>query len=90
MTSDEKTKSNKHEKNEEFESKFHSVNDANKSANESMRTNIHSQRKDEIQSYPHVSKSKKENENNSERNLQVNSILIDIFIAYMLHLSMFI
>lgn len=86
LTSDEKTKSDKHEKNEEFESKFHSVNDANKTANESMRTNIDRQREDEIQSYPqHVSKSKKENENNSERNLQVNSILIDIFIVYMLH-----
>lgn len=86
MTSDEKTKSDKHEENEEFDSKSHSVNDVNKSANESMRTNIHRQREDEIQSYPqHVSKSKKENENNSERNLQVNSIFIDIFIVYMLH-----
>lgn len=77
LTSDEKTKSDKHEKNEEFESKFHSVNDANKSANESMRTNIDRQREDEIQSYPqHVSKSKKENENNSERNLQAAGKMI--------------
>lgn len=90
MTSDEKTKSDKHEKNEEFESNFHSVNDANNSSNESMRTNIHRQREDEIPSYPqHVSKSKEENKNNSENNLQVNSILRDIIIFYMLHPSMF-
>lgn len=72
LTLDEKTKSDEHENNEEFESNFHSVNDANKSENKSMRTNIHSQREDEIQSYQqHVSKSKKENENNAESNLQV-------------------
>lgn len=82
-TSDEKTKSDKHEKNEEFESNFHGVDDANKSENESMRTNIHHQDEDEIQAYhQHLSKSKKENENNSENNLQVNLILSEFFICY--------
>lgn len=82
-TSDEKTKSDKHEKNEEFESNFHSVDHANKNENESMRTNIHHQDEDEIQAYPqHVSKSKKENENNSENNLQVKLILSEFLKCY--------
>lgn len=82
-TSDEKTKSDKHEKNEEFESNVHSVDNANKNENESMRTNIHHQDEDEIQAYPqNVSKSKKENENNSENNLQVKLILSEFLICY--------
>lgn len=81
-TLDEKTKSDKHEKHEEFGSNFHSVDDAN-NGNESMRTNIHHQDKDEIKAYQHhVSKSKKENESNSENNLQVKLILCEFFICY--------
>lgn len=82
-TLDEKTKSDKHEKNDEFGSNFHSVDDANKNGNESMRTNIHHQDKDEIKAYQHhVSKSKKENESNSKNNLQVKLILCEFFICY--------
>lgn len=58
----------------------------NKSANESMRTNIHRKHEDEIQSYPqHVSKSKKENENNSEKNLQVNLISANFLCVTLKH-----
>lgn len=68
LTLGEETKSVKQGKDKECVLRSHNFNDASKSKNESMSTNIHRQLEGEIQSHlQHVSTSKKEKENNSER-----------------------
>lgn len=72
LTLGEKTKSDKQDKSEEFVSNSKSANDANKSENKPLSTNIHRELENDIQSYPqHVSETKKENENNSKSDLHV-------------------